>query len=76
VEGCPSSPRHCRARPYAGRAAHWKLGDWKRTDAGFETYFGTVIGVPVVAVVNSPARSWRLDAVVDNAQIAATTPAQ
>jgi hypothetical protein len=57
-------------------SSHWKGGAWGDPTAGFETYLGTIVGIPVVAVMNSPARSWALNSIIANAQIAATTPAR
>jgi hypothetical protein len=56
--------------------SHWKGGDWENASAEFETYLGTIEGVPVVAVMNSPVPQWRLTSIVDNAQTAATTTAR
>jgi hypothetical protein len=56
--------------------SHWKGGDWEHADAGFATYLGTIIGIPVVAVLNSPARPGDLNSIIANAQITATTPAR
>jgi CubicO group peptidase (beta-lactamase class C family) len=59
--------------------SYWKLGGYGEQHAGFGTFLGTVAGIPVMIVANSPANSpgtQDLESAVITARATATSPAR